>query len=214
MTPQVRGPRRRLRSASDSCCPHDRGDSSTSSTGGARTATPALLPARACRAFGFPARIIRKGVRARATPCLGSRLIPGAAGLLTRSARRARLRRRGRGALRIGAPLLLCLRRGPVLRSILLPLRALLLRRTRTLRSVLGDVLAPFAAALDHILSVIHPVFARVFAIVPVVVPGVVVHVAAAIEPVGPVVVVVVDGGADRDARGESDEAGRNRCAA
>src|SRR5262245_57216562 len=54
----------------------------------------------------------------------------------------------------------------------------------------------------------IDPVLARIFTRVVIVVPRVVVHVGPAVPPVGTVVVVVIDGRADRDTGGEPDDAG------
>ncbi len=97
----------------------------------------------------------------------------------------------------------LCLRcLGPVLLAVL-AVGPLLLRVLPAVAPLFGDVLA-----------VVLPVLARVFAVVVVVVPRVVVHVPAAVPAVRAVVVVVVDGGADRDAGREADHARRGGISA
>ena len=85
-------------------------------------------------------------------------------------------------------------------------------RLVRSSWALLGAI-APF---VREILAMVLPVLARVLAVVVIVVPRVVVHVAAAAPPVRAVVVVVVDGRADRDARGETDHSrdGRIRAGA
>ena len=71
-------------------------------------------------------------------------------------------------------------------------------------------LLRTIAALVGHVFAVVLPVFARIFAFVEVVVPGIVVHVAAAVPPIRPVVIVVVHRGADRDARGEANHTCRD----
>src|SRR4051812_48473047 len=125
----------------------------------------------------------------------------GAAGPL----RALRLRRRvlSRGAL--------CLRalRG----SLAGGFGAVLVARLRAIGALLLRILRAVAPVLVEILAVILPVLARILAVVVVIVPGVVVHVAAAVESVRTVVIVVVHRRADRDARGEADQPRRDRGA-
>ena len=72
--------------------------------------------------------------------------------------------------------------------------------------SLLLRILTALGSFLGEILPVIHPVFPGVFTMVVVVIPRVVVHVAATVPAIGTVVVVVVHGRADRDARSESNQ--------
>ena len=67
---------------------------------------------------------------------------------------------------------------------------------------------------VGDVLAVILPILARVLAVIVIVVPRVVVHVAAAVPAVGTVVVVVVDGRANRNAGGETDQARDRRIRA
>ena len=69
------------------------------------------------------------------------------------------------------------------------------------------QVLPVILVVLARVLAVVVPVFARVLPVVVPVVPSVVVHVGAAAPAVRPVVVVVADRRADRDAGGEADHA-------
>src|SRR6185295_17871943 len=79
-------------------------------------------------------------------------------------------------------------------------------------RALARHVLAVIGVVLAGVLAVFVEVLARVLPVVVPVVPAAVVHVGAPAIAVGPVVVVVVDGGADGDAGREPDEgAGHGR---
>ena len=76
-----------------------------------------------------------------------------------------------------------------------LSLGALFLRVARAVAPLVGEIL-----------PVVLPILSRVLAVVVIVVPCVVVHVGPAVPSVGTVVVVVVDGRANRDARRETNQ--------
>ena len=95
------------------------------------------------------------------------------------------------------------LRFGAVLLPILLAIGALLLAVLRAVPSL-----------LDEIFAMVLPVITRVLAVIVVVVPCVVVHVGAAVPSVRAVVVVVVDGRANRDAGRKTNQARDGRVGA
>src|SRR6185503_6801821 len=130
-------------------------------------------------------------------PGVGPRCVRG-----RRSA--AGLSRRIAGLLPLGA---LRLRRRAALPPGLRPFGALLRRVAPALGALLRVIASLLAALLVQVFAVIHPVFARVFTVVVPVVVRASVHVEPAAHAVGTVVVVVVHGGADRDAGGEADQA-------
>ena len=109
-------------------------------------------------------------------------------------------------SVRLGRPAL-----GPVFLPVLLAVGALLLCILHAVRPILRAVLHPIAAFLGEVFTVIHPVLTRILPRVVVVVPRVVVHVAATVPSIGTVVIVVVHGGANRDAGGEPNQTRRNR---
>src|SRR5439155_10335172 len=160
-------------------------------------AAPAALPASAGGLLRAAARVARERVRPGTGLCLCRRTASALTARLVACALRAS--RRGLGRLRLGAALCeLGLRVCAALLAVPLSIRALLARVLPPLGSLLLRILGAIATLLSHVFAVVRPVFASIFAVVVVIVPRVVVHVSAAVPAVRTVVVVVVDGCADR----------------
>ena len=175
---------------------HTRADESSSSSSGldrspappsaTARAAPAALSALAGGPLGFPARVARERVRARAAPLArppapDSRCSRGPPGSRAGRSRLAPPPARRCAVARAAA----CVS-GRFSCRVCCPLGTLLLRRSPARSVRCSCACWRDRPALRQVFAVVLPVLARVLAIVVLVVPRVVVHVAAAVPAVGP----------------------------